>query len=80
MAAPLWKGYIAFGLMNYAAIARVTVHQRERAVIIRPYNGGLALHTVYYRNEIHTAKGFEQNNFKDLKKQEIALGRQFAKT
>jgi DNA end-binding protein Ku len=67
--------------MDYAAIAQMTLHQRERTVIIRPYNNGLALHTIYYPNEIHTAKGFEQMDLKeDLKKQEIVLGEQFART
>lgn len=66
--------------MDYAAIAQLTLHQRERTVLIRPYQNGLLLHTLYYPNEIHRAKGYEQTNLKDLKKQEIALGEQFAKT
>jgi DNA end-binding protein Ku len=66
--------------MEYAAIARMTLHQRERTVLIRTYNNGLALHTMYYPNEIHSARGFQDSNLKDLKKQEIALGEQFAKT
>jgi DNA end-binding protein Ku len=66
--------------MEYAAIAQVTLHQRERPVLIRPYQKGLALHTLYYPNEIPRAKGYEQTNLKDLKKQEIALGEEFAKT
>ena len=44
--------------MNYAAIAKVTMHQREHTVIIRPYQNGLILHTIYYPNEIHEAKGY----------------------
>jgi len=66
--------------MEYAAIAQMTLHQRERTVVIRPYQRGLALHTIYYPNEIHAVKGYEQGDLKDLKKQEIALGEQFAKT
>jgi DNA end-binding protein Ku len=66
--------------MNYAAIARVTLHQRERTAIIRPYEQGLMLHTFYYANEIHAVKEYGKTIGKDLKKQEIALGEQFAKT
>jgi DNA end-binding protein Ku len=65
---------------GYAAIAQMTLHQRERTVVIRPYQRGLALHTIYYPHEIHTAKGYEPTDLKTLKKQEIALAEQFAKT
>jgi DNA end-binding protein Ku len=66
--------------MGYAAIAQVTLHQRERTVVIRPYKRGLALHTIFYPNEIHVAKEYEQTDLKELKKQEISLGEQFAET
>ena len=66
--------------MGYAAIAQVTLHQRERTVIIRPYENGLTLHTIYYPNEIHAVKDYGHSNLKDLKKQEITLGEQFANT
>jgi DNA end-binding protein Ku len=64
--------------MGYAAIAKVTMHQRERTVIIRPYQNGLILHTIYYPNEIHEAKGYGKTT-KNLKKEEIDLAGQFAK-
>jgi DNA end-binding protein Ku len=66
--------------MGYAAIAKVTMHQRERTVIIRTYQKGLILHTIYYPNEIHEAKGYGQSMAKNLKKQEIDLAGQFAKS
>jgi DNA end-binding protein Ku len=65
--------------MQYAAIAKVTIHLRERTVIIRPYGKGLTLHTIYYQNEIREVKDYGQFAAKDLKKQEIALAEQFAK-
>jgi DNA end-binding protein Ku len=65
--------------MQYAAIAKVTMHQRERTVILRPYQNGLTLHTIYYPNEIHEVKDYGKNTAKDLKKQEIQLAAQFAK-
>jgi DNA end-binding protein Ku len=65
--------------MKLAALAQVTMHQRERTVILRPYEGGLTLHTLYYPNEIHDVAGYGKNNATNLKKPEIALAEQFAK-
>jgi DNA end-binding protein Ku len=65
--------------LDYAAIAKVTMHQRERTVIIRSYQDGLILHTIYYPKEIHEARGYGKTTAKNLKKQEIDLARQFAK-
>jgi DNA end-binding protein Ku len=67
-------------VMQYAAIAKITLHQRERTAIIRPYRQGLTLHTFFYANDIHAIKEYGKTSVKDLKKQEIALGEQFAKT
>jgi DNA end-binding protein Ku len=66
--------------MKYAAVARITLHQREHVVIIRPYLQGLTIHTIYYANEIRKIEQYKQPHAKDIKKQEIALGEQFAKT
>jgi DNA end-binding protein Ku len=65
--------------MKLAALAQVTMHQRERTVILRPYRGGLTLHTLYYPNEIHDVVGYGKNNAPNLKKPEIELAEQFAK-
>jgi len=65
--------------MKVAALAQVTLHQRERTVILRPYRGGLTLHTLYYPNEIHNVAGYGKNNAANLKKPEIVLAEQFAK-
>jgi DNA end-binding protein Ku len=65
--------------MKLAALAQVTMHQRERTVILRPYQGGLTLHTLYYPNEIHDVAGYGKNNAANLKKPEITLAEQFAK-
>jgi DNA end-binding protein Ku len=65
--------------MKVAAIAKVTMHQRERTVIIRAYDKGLTLHTIYYPNEIHDVKGYGKDSTKELKKQEVTLAEQFAK-
>ncbi len=65
--------------MKLAAIAQVTMHQRERTVIIRPYEGGLTLHTLYYPNEIHDVAGYGKNNATNLKGPEVSLAEHFAK-
>jgi len=66
--------------LGYAAIAQLTLHQRERTVVLRPFHEGLTFHTIYYPNEIHSVKSYGHTNTKELKKQEITLGEQFAKT
>src|SRR5271169_4143419 len=37
---------------GYAAIAKLTMHQRENIVVMRPRAKGLTLHTMFYANEI----------------------------
>src|ERR1700730_14819977 len=37
---------------GYAAIAKITMHQREHIVVIRPRDNGMTLHTMFYANEI----------------------------
>jgi DNA end-binding protein Ku len=65
--------------MNFAAIARVTMHRRESTVILRPYRHGLVLHTLYYPDEIRETAGYGKNATKELRKEEVRLGEQFAK-
>jgi DNA end-binding protein Ku len=63
---------------RYAAIAKITMHQRERALILRPYRQGLTLHTLYYPDEIREVKDYGSTSLTNLKKEEIKLGQQFA--
>jgi DNA end-binding protein Ku len=37
---------------EYAAIAKLTMHQREHIVVVRPRSKGMTLHTMFYTNEI----------------------------
>lgn len=62
-----------------AAIAKITLHRRERTGIIRPYRNGLILHTIYYPNEIQTIPEYGKTDSVNLRKEEIALSEQFAK-
>ena len=41
---------------GYGAVAKLTMHQRENIVFIRPRAGGLTLHTMFYANEIRQAE------------------------
>ena len=85
-AVPDEAGERAYGLllkamagMAYAAIAKVTLHQREHTAIIRPFEHGLILHTLYYPKEIHEAKGYGKAGAKVPNKQELELAEQFVK-
>jgi DNA end-binding protein Ku len=37
---------------GYAAIAKLTMHQREHIVVVRPRAKGMTLHTMFYTSEI----------------------------
>jgi len=50
--------YTTMKNLEYAAIAQVTMHQREQVVILRAYENGLALHTMYYPDEIRQVEEF----------------------
>lgn len=66
--------------MKIAAIAKVTMHQRDRTVIIRPYDLGLAVHTIYYPNEIREVPGYGKETVKSQNRQELSLAEQFAES
>ena len=41
------------------AIAKIAMHNREHIVLIRPSEGGLVLHTLYYPDELHKSNKSE---------------------
>jgi DNA end-binding protein Ku len=43
---------------EYVAIAKLTMHNREYTVFVRPYEGGLMLHTMYYAEEVRRLDNF----------------------
>src|SRR5579863_464358 len=57
-------------------IAKVTMHQREYTVFLRPYDHGIALHTMYFANEIREAPGYGKIENVKLSPQEIKLADQ----
>jgi DNA end-binding protein Ku len=66
--------------LNLGAIAKITLHQREQIVMIRPYHKGLVLHTIYYPAEVREIAeyGHDSDELK-LQKAEIDLAEQFMK-
>lgn len=63
------------------AIAKLTMHQREYTVFIRPRYHGITIHTMYFANEIHEVPGYgELDKSIVLKPQEIKLAQQLVET
>ncbi|HEY1467785.1 MAG TPA: Ku protein [Candidatus Acidoferrum sp.] len=60
---------------GYGAIAKLTMHQREHIVIIRPGTRGLTLHTMFYSSEIRAAESLPSDNV-EVKDQEKKLAEQ----
>jgi DNA end-binding protein Ku len=58
---------------GYAAIAKLTMHQREHVVIIRPRENGLTLHTMYYQSEIRQVAEYGQDKNIELRDAEKKL-------
>jgi DNA end-binding protein Ku len=60
---------------GYAAIAKLTMHQREHIVVVRPGNKGMMLHTMFYSNEIRAAESSSTDKV-EIKEQEKKLAQQ----
>jgi DNA end-binding protein Ku len=58
---------------GFAAIAKVTMHNRENIVIIRARKEGLTLHTMFYQNEIRPAIEYGSTDKTEIKEQEKSL-------
>ena len=46
---------------GYAALGQVTMHRRDRVMILRPGKTGLIAHTMFYADEVRTADEFRTN-------------------
>jgi DNA end-binding protein Ku len=64
---------------GYAGIAKVTMHNREYIVIVRPRKNGLTLHTMFYSNEIRAASETGEGKF-EIKEQERSLAMQLVES
>jgi DNA end-binding protein Ku len=58
-----------------AAIAKVTLFGREQVVIIRPFDGLLVMHTLFYQDEVREAPDCGLKDI-DVKPAELKLARQ----
>jgi DNA end-binding protein Ku len=60
---------------EYVAIAKLTMHNREYTVFLRPKEGGLMLHTMYYSEEVREVEGFGSPDV-ELKEGEVKIAHQ----
>jgi DNA end-binding protein Ku len=65
----------ALGESEYVAIAQLTMHNREYTVFLRPYGGGMMLHTMYYSEEVREVEGFGAPDV-ELKEAEVKVAHQ----
>src|SRR6185369_10801073 len=65
---------------GYAAIAKVGMHQREFIVVIRPREQGLALHTMYYPNEVRAVPEYGRLGKVEIRPQEVQLAEQLVES
>src|SRR5438309_10854896 len=64
---------------EYVAIAKLTMHNREYTVFLRPHEGGLMLHTMYYAEEVRKVEGFGAPNV-ELQDDEVQAADQLIET
>ena len=61
---------------EYVAIAKITMHNREYTVFLRPHEGGMMLHTMYYAEEVKKLEGFGAPEGVELKDAEVKVAHQ----
>ena len=87
LAVPEAQGAKAYRLLikaleetNRMGVAKVTMHQREYTVFLRPRKHGLKLHTMYYTNEIATVPEYGKQDDSKLNPQELKLAEQLVQS
>jgi DNA end-binding protein Ku len=60
---------------EYVGIAKLTMHNREYTVFLRPHDGGMMLHTMYYAEEVKKVEGFGAPDV-ELKDAEVKVAHQ----
>ncbi len=63
---------------GFAAVAKLSMHNREHIVIVRPRKTGLTLHTMFYASEIRSADSGSTTKM-EIKETERALAQQLIK-
>ncbi len=61
---------------KYLAVAKLTMHNREYTVLLRPTDGGLMLHTMFYEDEVRRVEQFGDTKKIELKDAEIKVAQQ----
>jgi DNA end-binding protein Ku len=61
---------------NYMAIAKLTMHNREYTVLLRPSRGGLMLHTMYYEDEVRKLEQFGETANIEVRDAEVKVAHQ----
>lgn len=67
----------AMSKLGVAAVARITMHQREQMVLLRTYDQGIVLHTLYYPAEVREIAEYGKDSDGDVKAAEVELAEQF---
>jgi DNA end-binding protein Ku len=65
---------------GYGAIAKISMHQREYTVVMRPKGKGLTLHTMHYENEIRAVPEYGKDTDIEIKPQELQLAKQLVES
>jgi DNA end-binding protein Ku len=65
---------------GYVAVAKISMHQREYTIMVRPRQGGLTLHTMYYENEIREVPEYGRRGDFEVRPQEIKLAEQLVES
>jgi len=65
---------------GYAALAKISMHQREYTVVVRPRENGLTLHTMHYADEVRKVAEYGQDGDLEVKPQELQLAQQLVES
>ncbi len=60
---------------NMVGIAKLTMHNREYTVVLRPYRKGILLHTIYYADEVRQIPQFGEENV-EVREGEVKVAHQ----
>jgi DNA end-binding protein Ku len=60
---------------DYVAVAKLTMHNREYTVFLRPHEGGMMLHTMYYADEVRRIENFGRPDV-EIKDAEVKVAHQ----
>lgn len=67
----------AMSQAGYAGIAKLTMHQREHIVIVRPALDGIMLHTLYYADEVRKVEEYGHPEKVTVADNELELAQTF---